>query len=202
MNKTKIQLSAEEMKLVQNAEWILTKNRVIGKVYALFGELAQGMQSYISAHADMLPENVVASTPKISKGEQYEGLPYVMLDYPRCFGKQEVLAVRTLFWWGNYFSSTLHVKGPVAKNMVINVGKKSIISGIATVRISDRGDEWNHTLHSENYMSSQEWLLKEATQEGENSFLKLAMQYPLKDWDMAPVFLKQNFEQWMNLIKK
>ena len=54
MNKTKIQLSAEEMKLVLNGDWILTKNRVIEKVYALFGELALGMQSYISAHAGML----------------------------------------------------------------------------------------------------------------------------------------------------
>jgi hypothetical protein len=202
MNKTKIQLSAEEMKLVQNAEWILTKNRVIEKVYTLFGELAAGMQAYISAHAEELPEMVVASTPKISKGEQYEGLPYVMLDYPRCFGKEEILAVRTFFWWGNYFSSTLHVKGAVAKNLLMKLGKKSIISGNAGVRISDSGDEWSHTMHSENYMSSQEWLLKESSIDGESSFLKLAMQFPLQDWATAPVFLNRYFEQWMELIKK
>ena len=200
--ETKITLSPKELELVCNRDWILTKHIIIDKVYKIFGELSVSMQERVRQITSTLPREAAEGNPKISRGENYQGLPYVMLDYPRCFGKQEVLAVRTLFWWGNYFSSTLHVKGPVAKNMVINVGKKSIISGIATVRISDRGDEWNHTLHSENYMSSQEWLLKEATQEGENSFLKLAMQYPLKDWDMAPVFLKQNFEQWMNLIKK
>jgi len=201
MNKTKIQLSADEMKLVQNADWILTKNRVIEKVYALFGELALGMQAYVSAHSDTLPENVIASTPKISRGEQYEGLPYVMLDYPRCFGKQEILAVRTFFWWGNYFSSTLHIKGPVVKSLAVSAGKKSIISSIANVRISDSGDEWNHTTHSENYKSSQEWLLTESSPESENAFLKFAIQYPLKDWDSAAGFLNRYFEQWMELIK-
>jgi len=201
MNKTKIQLSAEEMKLVQNGEWILTKNRVIAKVYAMFGDLAAGMQTYISGNSDLLPENVIASTAKISKGEQYEGLPYVMLDYPRCFGKQEIVAVRTFFWWGNYFSSTLHVKGPVAKKLLMNVGKKSIISGIANIRISDSGDEWNHTMHSDNYMSAQEWLLKQTEPGNDNLFLKLAIRHPLKDWETAPVFLNNYFEQWMELIK-
>jgi len=201
MNKTKIQLSAEEMKLVQNADWILTKNRVIEKVYELFGELAAGMQSYIAAHANELPDIIVASTPKISRGEQYEGLPYVMLDYPRCFGKEETVAVRTLFWWGNYFSSTLHVKGG-AKNMILNAGQKSNISVISNMRVSDRGDEWSHNIRSINYMSSHDWLLKESSFENENSFLKLTIQHPLQEWATASVFLNRYFEQWIELIKK
>ena len=45
MNVAKIQLSAEELSLVQNAEWLLTKNTIIEKVYAMFGELAHDMYS-------------------------------------------------------------------------------------------------------------------------------------------------------------
>ena len=200
MNKTKIQLSAEEMKLVQKADWILTKNRVIEKVYELFGELAAGMQSYIAAHANELPGNVVASTPKISRGEQYEGLPYVMLDYPRCFGKEETIAVRTLFWWGNYFSSTLHVKGETRNRILIN-RQKSIISGNSNIRVSDIGDEWSHNIRSGNYISSREWLSKEASFDNENAFLKLTIKHPLQEWSTAIVFLNRYFEQWMELIK-
>ena len=49
--------------------------------------------------------------PKISKGEKYKGLPWVMLDYPRIFGKEDIMAIGTRFWWGHYFSVTLHLKG-------------------------------------------------------------------------------------------
>ena len=58
---SKLQLSDFEMELLRNSEWILTKNKVIAKVYAMFGELAAGMQSYISGKEDLLPENVIAS---------------------------------------------------------------------------------------------------------------------------------------------
>ena len=43
----KIQLSAEEMQLVCNREWILTKHRIIEKVYQLFGSLSAKMQTYL-----------------------------------------------------------------------------------------------------------------------------------------------------------
>ena len=93
-NFAKVQLSAEEMRLVRDAAWILTKNSVMGKVVAMFGELSGGWKE-----------------PKISKGENYKGLPWVMLDYPRVFGKEDVYAIRTFFLWGHAFSITLHLKG-------------------------------------------------------------------------------------------
>ena len=48
---------------------------------------------------------------KISKGENYLGLPYAILDYPAIFKKENVFAIRTMFWWGNFFSITLHISG-------------------------------------------------------------------------------------------
>ena len=58
-----------------------------------------------------MPEVIKTSTPKISKGENYKDLPYVMLDYPRCFQKEKTIAIRTFFWWGNFFSINLQLSG-------------------------------------------------------------------------------------------
>ena len=100
MNKdAKIQLSPAEMDLVCNADLLLTKNAIIDKVYLIFGDVAEQVRS------DLGP------SPKISRGENYLGLPWVMLDYPRLFGKEDTLATRVFFWWGNFFSITLHLKG-------------------------------------------------------------------------------------------
>jgi hypothetical protein len=38
---------------------------------------------------------------QIAKGENYEGFPYVMLDFPKCFSKSDVFTYRTIFWYGH-----------------------------------------------------------------------------------------------------
>jgi len=104
-----VSLSAFEKQLVTDAGWILTKNKIIQKVLVLFGELNKAWLN--NSILWQLPAALTEIPAKISRGENYEGLPYVMLDYPRCFGKEDVCAVRTFFWWGNFFSITLHLKG-------------------------------------------------------------------------------------------
>src|ERR1700722_15897376 len=101
MNKNfaKVRLSAEEMRLVTDPAWILTKNSVMGKVVAMFAELSGEIRG---GHE---------KEPKISRGENYKGLPWVMLDYPRVFGREDVYAIRLFFLWGYAFSVTLHLKG-------------------------------------------------------------------------------------------
>ena len=34
-----------------------------------------------------------------------------MLDYPALFKKDEIFALRTMFWWGNFMSITLLLSG-------------------------------------------------------------------------------------------
>ena len=103
-----VKLSPRELDIVCNADLILTKNNIIAKVYDLFGSLSE---YNVSTADQFLTEEIKNISPKISKGENYEGLPWVMLDYPRYFTANDVFAIRTYFWWGNFFSITLHVKG-------------------------------------------------------------------------------------------
>src|SRR5450631_3207695 len=109
MNEAKIQLSEEELILVENAELILTKNAIIRKVYDMFGSMAAAMK--IELQNNPLSPDLMKTTPKISRGENFKGLPFVVLDYPRLFNRENVFAIRSLFWWGKYFSVTLHLKG-------------------------------------------------------------------------------------------
>lgn len=107
---TKIHLSAEEAGLIDNTEFILTKHRIIKKVYYLFGEI-NGMMKTELAGFDHLPESLRQYSGKISRGENYRLLPYILLDYPSYFSKNTIFAVRTMFWWGHFFSVTLHLSG-------------------------------------------------------------------------------------------
>jgi hypothetical protein len=150
MNRAKIQLSPDELLLVQNAQWILTKNTIIQKVYTLFGSLAEEMKN--ETYKNNLPAEVLQTTPKISKGENYKGLPYVMLDYPRLFSKENVFAVRTFFWWANYFSITLHLKGDYKEKFIESIQKKFFLLNENNFYLSITEDEWHHDIDGQNYI--------------------------------------------------
>ena len=153
MNLTKIQLSEDELQLVQNAQLLLTKNTIIEKVYALFGELASELQQSSIYTTNNLPEELLTIGPKISRGEKYKGLPYVMLDYPRSFGKEDIFAVRTFFWWGNFFSVTLHLKGKYQQLFIPHLYKQTALLAANNFQLCITGDEWEHDLSEGNYIS-------------------------------------------------
>jgi len=132
-----------------------------------------------------LPPNWAA--PKISKGENYLGLPYVVLDYPRLFGREDVLAIRTMFWWGHYFSVTLHLKGRY-KDLFLPVIKARLRELMdAGFHIAVSTDEWRHEVEVDNYRVLEETVMNDIA-EG-HPFLKLSAKCGLDKWNEAPEIL-------------
>jgi hypothetical protein len=184
MNSSKIHLSPEELQLVQNAQLLLTKNTIIEKVYALFGELASELQRSSIYTSSNLPAELFSLGPKISRGEKYKGLPYVMLDYPRCFGKEDIFAVRTLFWWGNFFSVTLHLKGKYQQLFIPYLQKQTVFLAANNFQLCVTGDEWEHDLSDGNYfpLSTNSDTVTEIDLVGK-PFYKLTSRVELHQWN-------------------
>src|SRR5919199_522250 len=111
MDEAKIQFSPAEMELMCNASVILTKNKILHGVRQLLEMTGQQMLAEAYSIEDTALREVLQPPPKVSKGENYLGLPYLVLDYPRQFDVINVFAIRTLFWWGHFFSSTLQLAG-------------------------------------------------------------------------------------------
>src|SRR2546430_2748604 len=151
-HETKITLSDKELELVCNSDWILTKQAIIEKVYHLFGELAALMQQYVMNKKNLLLDEIILNSPKISKGENYNKLPYVMLDYPRCFKKEKTLAIRTMFWWGNFFSIQLQLSGEYKKAALSNlkINFSALQKNDYSICIS--GNPWEHHFDRDNYL--------------------------------------------------
>ena len=190
-----VSLSAFEKQLVTDAGWILTKNNIIQKLFVLFGELSKTWQS--NTVLQQMPSAIIEIPPKISKGENYKGLPYVMLDYPRCFSKEDVFAVRTFFWWGNFFSITLHLKGKY-KEQFEQVIADAISNGeLSNAWINHTEEEWMHHFEHTNMNPVQ---LTDAAALRNKKVLKLAYKLDLNDWDSAEDFLKKVFDQYMHIL--
>jgi hypothetical protein len=201
MNAAKIQLSEEELQLVQNADWVLTKNKIIQKVYHLFGNLSEEMKVVLQ-HVN-LPEETLQANPKISRGESYKALPYVMLDYPRLFSQENVFAVRTFFWWGNYFSITLHLKG-VYKEMFINRIKKNIsVLTANNFYICVSENEWQHELDDVNNYYSLSRINENETEKilAQQTFLKFSAKISFHQWNEMEIILGQLFKILMQSVQ-
>ncbi len=185
-NIAKIGLSAEELRLVTDPSFILTKNAIIEKVFDMFGELTLRMQQAVKPFSYEWNE-VLEISPKISRGENYLGLPFVILDYPRYFRPHDIFAIRTMFWWGNFMSITVHLKGNYREHYhqrIIEEFPNLCEQGFYT---AVGMDEWEHHFGEDNYIpvsliEPDEWLeLYDA-----RNFTKLAVKFPLEEWNKLP----------------
>jgi len=194
----KLTLSDHELAIASNADWILTKHSVIDTVYNLFGAQVPVIKEIFLSSRDF-PQEVIESSPKISRGEQYLRLPYVVLDYPRVFQKQEIFTLRTFFWWAGFISVTLHLSGKY-KNLL----KSYLFSDTIKERdiyccISD--DPWAHHFRQDNFQLCHELSKQERIRIfEEKDFLKLAMQYPLSEWNQMSKHLAGAYARLAGLI--
>ena len=191
----KIQLSAEELSLVQNAGWLLTKNRIIEKIYGLFGDIAHQVRDELIVNSGILPSAVLVASPKISKGENYKGLPWVMLDYPRLFNRDDTFAIRTMFWWGHFLSVTLHLKGQYKTQYLQPLLKNLPLLAERGFYICVGEDEWRHEFEEDNYKPlSQFNSTAVARMLPANNFCKLSAKISLPQWNQSKELLVGLYE--------
>jgi hypothetical protein len=200
MGAAKIQFSEEESEVVKNTDLILTKNRIISKVCDLFGQLAAEMEEEWAQHS--FPFKTLDNRAKISKGEHFKGLPYVVLDFPREFSKDRMLAIRILFWWGHYFSVTLQLKGEYKTLFADRLKNKLPVIKGKDLHISISDDEWSHEINKAHYVEIDK--LDPGQLEAiirEKAFLKLVAKTSLDHWPMAGEWLWEHFTLMIAVIE-
>ena len=196
-----VKLSKAELMLVCDEQIILTKNSIINKVYELFGALNEHFITRVKNAETVFPLEVLTWSPKIYKGEQYGGLPYVMLDYPRYFVKDDAFSIRSLFWWGKFFSITLHLAGKFTlmhSSIILNrLGKKENSPWYICIN----RDPWQHHFETDNYLPANDALTYfNAKTIREKPFFKIAKKIPLQKWDDAYDFFVLGYNEILDMI--
>ena len=202
MNQTNLRLSAKEMEMIKNADWILTKNGIMRKTIMLLECVQEQQQLFLSKEGNHLPAEAVEGSPKISKGENYKGLPYLVLDYPRVFEKKNSFAIRTLFWWGNFFSITLHLSGRYKKRYEKKLAASFSELKKSGFRLCTNKEEWEHHFEKTNYISLEKLGLNDYKKNiTKNSFIKLAKKYSLQDWGKSGDKLMKDFKKIISVLE-
>ena len=178
-------LSDQDLSLISDADFLLAKVEVLSKINALMEETRSALQAQLGTTDFVFPTDLNLSSGKISKGEYYRHLPYFVLDYPALFGKQDILAFRTMFWWGNFFSVTLHLQGKYLEE-----SRKSLINNISSLLdkqlyICVGETPWEYHYEPDNYELLQ---VEHAEQIKSGEFLKLSRKTELSKWKTLPIF--------------
>ena len=195
MQQTKIQLLPAEMELVSSPEIILTKNAILQKIKSFFEEVQVKQFDILKDHASHLPQEVLKISPKISRGENYKGLPWLVLDNPRYFQHHNTFAIRTMFWWGNFFSITLHLSGNNKITVLPRIFENISLLHEHNFYVYAGSDEWEHDLDPNSYKNisglNKDELYKIVSA---NNFLKLAIKFPIDSLEAIEDKLLRNYE--------
>jgi hypothetical protein len=191
--------SPQQFNNLKDRQFLLSKIEIGKKIEALFGKIEVSLHAIIPEHT--WPTGVLVRSGKLSKGENYRGLPYYMLDYPRKFEKDNVFAFRTMFWWGNHFSATLHVSGDHLQQ-----NRSGLISSVDEMQASEayiciNDTPWEYHFNQENYLpadrfTSQQLEMLFATK----PFVKVSYRWELGAYLDLPQLVTQSFRQstsWM-----
>ena len=197
---TKIVLSDKELSIVKDPGYILTKHAITEKVYNLFAGMVPVISLAINHHGIILPAAVAASQPKIFKGENYRQLPYIMLDYPRCFSGEDIFAIRTMFWWGNFFSITLHLAGKYKTALEASVMENLCLQPEGFF-VCIHKEQWQHHFEVDNYQPAGHFTAEQLKSLWKGScFIKLALLYSLDGWNNSSALLETGYKRIAGIL--
>lgn len=194
-DQAKIMLSPGELASAADKNVILTKTTVIQKAFELFGSMTPVINKIWSGPLAE-DERLRSSVPKISKGENYKGFPYVILDYPSVFGKEDVFALRTMFLWGHFVSIALHVSGKYTT--LLNRG---LIENDPEIFIAGGEKEWEHHFDEDNFVLLSSLDAGHKKNLFSRDFIKVAYKYELQNWNDLHKLLPEGYQNLANKLK-
>lgn len=183
-----------ELETLHNTDFFSVKTSATKKIEHLFTVVYNEIKNVIEKENLSFPKEVDVQEGKLFRGENYLSLPYLMLDYPKHFSKESVFTFRTMFWWGNFFSCTLHVQGKA-----LDKYRNALIKNLSSLRkkniyICINNNPWQYHYKKENYLPVDklpDTELKKLLLEKE--FIKLSRKISIKDYKKISKFARESF---------
>jgi hypothetical protein len=106
-----------------------------------------------------------------------------------------------MFWWGNFFSITLHVSGNYKIELEQKVMNAFLLLKETGFHFCHNVDQWDHHFETNNYKSLKELGKSDFdTLIKKSSFIKIAHKIPLQQWNEAEKILEENFKKLIEIV--
>lgn len=192
-------LEKRDLEILEDQEFLKAKKRIIEDITSILQKSEQVLKTFIRSHGFAFPDRTFARAGKISKGENYQDLPYLILDFPRKFSKPSTFAYRTMVWWGNEISFTMHLGGDV-----LELYYPTIINSLDQLKnyyLSIHESPWEYHYGTDNYRKISSLTFDQIhTILNEKDFVKISIPHPLKDIKKVPELALEHFKNYLSIL--
>jgi hypothetical protein len=172
--------TTQELDLASDPTVLLIKYRMMEKVWDFLEEIQREIRKELEPFKGKLPKELNLTNGKISKGENYKRLPFMMLDFPAFFTKDNILAFRTMFYWGNFISSTFHLQGSYVKEYGLELVEN--FRNSQSIYFCINNSPWEYDYKSNNYVLLNELSSDEVKEHLKyTDFIKLSIKFPVDE---------------------
>ncbi|MFI5135417.1 MAG: hypothetical protein ACHQD9_06155 [Chitinophagales bacterium] len=197
---SKVRLSKEEIHLLRDQDFFYSKKIITEKIVHELSETVEEIKASGIFKRISFPPGTDISTGKISKGENYLGLPYIVLDFPRLFTPEKILTFRTMVWWGNFISHAM-LMSVTKDDSVYRLTRQVWLLIEKKVYFCTNESPWHHHFQLNNYVPL-ELVLKREIEDHleEKKFLKVARKIPMNSINRTKEFTLASFEMFSRAI--
>jgi hypothetical protein len=194
-------LSEYELSIISDTKFLTTKFDVITKVSGQLDTLNNKIHENIYKYLEILPAQVLKRTGKVSRGENYRHLPYLVLDSPRVFEKQNIFVFRSMFWWGHEISFMLLLQGKYLDQYLPCIVEHFTSIQQQDIYVCINSGPWQYYFEPDNYITASSMQVKSLIDHAKQyGFLKLSSKLPLKALQELPESGIRTFEKYMEWL--
>lgn len=197
-------INEKELNYLFDTDFLLTKRKLIQQIQRLLAQGQEQLQAFLQQQKPTLPAGCLQRAGKISRGENYRGLPYLILDYPRLLAKDDIFSFRTLFWWGNFFSCTLHLQGKSLRQYRQQLKSKLLqaktLPDDTWICVNDT--PWEYHYQPTNYKLISDLTTEELQNILEGNFIKLSRKIGLNEYEKLPSFACESLETFLHCLQE
>ena len=197
-----LNFSNEEMQVLVDRKFFELKHSSTAKMVELFGLLEIELKT-VFLESGLNVDGLNGASGKIFRGENYKLFPYVLLDCPRMFNKQSIFAFRSMFWWGNEFTFTLHLQGAAFEHF-----RKILQSNLDRLEGKEilyciNESPWQYHLGAENYLplENEKAILFAKENLLSKDFIKLTHKLPITEYEKVIPVGKETLKLFLILLR-
>lgn len=177
-------LSSAELRILQDTTFLQQKRLVTEKLHGLFKQLAHELRDTKIHQTFPFPVATDSLHGKISKGENYKGLPYMVLDFPKLFQKTDIFTFRSMCWWGNEWTCSLHLGGRYMRHFLEAFLKNKAQLHDQGVFFAIAETPWHYHFSKSTFLPIEEMTLEAIRAfADQHHFIKISRRLSLSDWE-------------------
>jgi len=110
----------EQLTFLSSKRNFLLKNEVDESVCKQLYQFQANISTLIAKESFQLPTKVSKLPGKITKGNNHNGFPFQVSDFPSSLMKEDIFTFRSTIWYGNFFSFGMILSGQPKTDFAFN----------------------------------------------------------------------------------